>query len=429
MQQLIMASCMKRRILLAFLGVVIAAPAPSFAQTEERITDYERRIAQQQEQLNQMRRELDDLKARVSRQAENQAQIAAESGSEGKSSEPFVKRKSENLSLQFSGRLHRMVMSVDDGAGTTSLFTDSEQGPTMLRFDASGKVSDALSVGATIETGIRQNRPFQVSQDNISAGTSVNVRIAEAYLNGSTIGKFSLGRGFGASWLAPEMDLSGTQFASLLPVGMLAPGLKFVDASDNSLSDVQVFEHFVDVERLLLVDRVRYDSPRLGPGLQVSGSLASDNRWDIALRAKPKNTGKFTLVGGASFQDKPFSGIDRRQDAIVSVRHNKTGLNLTIGGVNESLTGGRDANTFLIKGGWLTDLVSLGKTAFSLDYYEVKNLRFSGDRAESVGLVAVQKWPAYGIDIYAAFRRYDVQRPDIDLKDLNLIALGVALNF
>ena len=95
-------------------------------------------------------------------------------------------------------------------------------------------------------------------------------------------------------------------------------------------AELQVLDHFVDVERLLLVDRARYDSPQFGPGLQISGSLASDNRWDVALRAKPKNTGNWTLVGGASFQDKPFSGIDRRQDAVVSVRHNKTGLNLTI---------------------------------------------------------------------------------------------------
>ena len=74
-------------------------------------------------------------------------------------------------------------------------------------------------------------------------------------------------------------------------------------------------------------------------------------------------------------------------------------------------------------------VVSLGKTAFSIDYYEVKDLRLPGDKAESIGLFAVQKWPEYGVDFYAGFRRYDVQRSDINLKDLNLVRLGIALNF
>ena len=419
---------MNCRILFAILGVVISVPL--YAQTEEQIANYEQRITAQQQQLDQMRRELDELKAAVGRQA-GSTQVApnVEAAAESERTGSVVNRKNENLNVQFSGRLHRMLTNVDDGANTTLLFTDSEQGPTMLRFDANGNVNDTLSLGATIETGIRQNRPFLVSQDNTSAGTSVNVRIAEVFLNSNTIGKFSMGRGFGASWMAPEMDLSGTQFASLLPVGMLAPGLKFVDASDNSLSDVQVFDHFVDVERLLLVDRARYDSPQFGPGLQISGSVASDSRWDVALRAKPKITGNWTFVGGVSFQNKPFSGIDRRQDAVVSVRHTNTGLNLTIGGVKEDLTGGRDANTFLVKAGWLTDLVSLGKTAFSIDYYEVNDLRLPGDKAESIGLFAVQKWPEYGVDFYGGFRRYDVKRSDINLKDLNLVTLGIALNF
>ena len=132
-----------------------------------------------------------------------------------------------------------------------------------------------VGVGAS---GRRQNRPFLVSQDMRDSGASVTVRHAEVFFS-TPAGKFTLGRGFAAAWLAAEIDLSGTQFANLLPVGMLAPGLKFVDRSTGELGSIRVREHFVDVERLLLVDRLRYDSPRFG-GAQISGSLAGDNRWD-----------------------------------------------------------------------------------------------------------------------------------------------------
>lgn len=396
------------------------------AQTAEQIEAYERRIEEQQRQLDEMRRELDALKAAV---AKSEEQTAADEAPTEAHDSRIIYRKNEKLALTFSGRLHRMLLLVDDGANSDVFFTDSEQGPTMIRFDALGNVSDTLSIGATIETGIRQNRPFLVSQDFPDGGTNVTARIAEAYLDSTRYGKLSFGRGFASAWLAPEMDLSGTQFASLLPVGMLAPGMKFVAAADNSLSNIQVLRHFVDVERLLLVDRIRYDSAAFGPGLQVSGSVAHDSRWDLTLRAKPKATKQWTLVGGASYQDKPFEGIDRRQDAVVSVRHNDTGINLTVGGSNERLAAGRDANTWIVKAGWLTDIVNLGKTAFSVDYYRSNDLRVDGDKGESIGLFAVQKWPDYGLDFYAGYRRYDVSRPDIDLKALDIFALGVALNF
>lgn len=414
-------------VLMALVSLVPAQPL--WAQSAEQLAAYERRIAEQQRQLDEMRRELEALKAAMQAPADAQAEVAAAADATPAPDRRYTLRKNENLAVTFSGRVHRMLLAVDDGANTDAFFTDSEQGPTMFRFDATGEVSDSLTIGGTLETGLRQNRPIQISQDSPESPTSVTVRLAEAYFHSTRYGRLSMGRGFAAAWLAPEIDLSGTQYASLLPVGMLAPGMKFVDAADNSLSDIRVLDHFVDLERALLVDRVRYDSVRFGPGLQLSGSIASDGRWDTALRIKPKAIGNFTLVGGAAYQDKPFLGIDRRYDAGASVLHNPTGLNLTVGGSRERLASGRNSSTYVIKAGWLADLVSLGKTAFSVDYYSVSDLRLDGDEGDSYGIFAVQKWPEYGLDLYAGLRRYEVDRPDVALKDLDVYAIGVGFNF
>lgn len=410
-------------------GVVYVLAGNTAATAEDPIAAYERRIEQQQRELDEMRRELEALKRSMTRPASNPAEVVGEAAAETEPEQNFVLRKNENLSLSLSGRVHRMLLTVDDGANSDLFFTDSEQGPTMLRLDAAGRVSDSFTLGAALETGIRQNRPFLVSQDSPESATSVTVRIAEAYFESARFGRLSLGRGFASAWMAPEIDLSGTQYASLLPVGMLAPGMKFVNAANNSLSDVQVLDHFVDVERLLAADRMRYDSPRFGPGLQVSGSVASDGRWDAALRAKPRTFGDWMLVGGAAYLNKPFSTTDRRYDAGVSVLHKPSGLNLTVGGTRERLTSGRDSKSYVIKAGWLADLVSLGKTAFSVDYYSVSDLRLANDAGESFGLFAVQKWPKYGLDMYAGYRRYEVDRPDTTLKTLDVYVLGVGFNF
>lgn len=135
------------------------------------------------------------------------------------------------------------------------------------------------------------------------------------------------------------------------------------------------------------------------------------------------------MVGGAAYLHQPFSGTDYRYDAGISVRHNSTGLNLTGGAARERLTSGRYSNTYVIKAGWLADLVSLGKTAFSVDYYSVSDLRLAGDDGKSYGIFGVQKWSEYGLETFAGYRRYEVDRPDIDLKNLDVYAFGVAFTF
>lgn len=430
---------LSNRALCGALIAVLCAPVSLRAQTTDQIRTYEQRIEEQQRALDELRRELDALRAGQSEEAAATDTAGdsppAEASSAGEPAAarglpgPFLFRASDQLTVRFSGRVHRMLMNVEDGSGRTNLFTDSDQGPTMLRFDVDGKPNDKLNLGATIEVGVRQNRPLLVSQDRTDAGTSVTVRIAELSVNATSFGKFSFGRGFSAAWLTPEIDLSGTQFASLLSVGMLAGGLKFVDASTGALTTTRVLDHFADLERLLLVDRVRFDSRSFGPGLQLSGSIAADSRWDAALRAKPVATERWTVVGGATFQKRPYMGFAQRTDAGVSVLHKATGLNVTAAVSREELNSGRDADGYTVKIGWLTDIFAIGQTAFSLDYHENRDLRLAGDRSKSQGLFVVQKWPAFGTDFYGGIRRYDVYRPDIDLESLNVFVLGAALRF
>lgn len=341
-------------------------------------------------------------------------------------SDGIVAARNGNLAVRLGGRVHRMILGVADGANRAAFFTDAEQGPTTIRLDVTGTPSDALSLGAVLELAVQQNRPFRVSQDQPDPGLDLTGRLAEVFVQ-SRIGKLSLGRGFAASWYVPEIDLSMTQFAAVLSVGMLSPGLKFVDRATDSLSSIQVLTHFADLERLLIQDRLRYDSPRLA-GFQASGTAAADGRWDTALRAR-HDGGGVTVTGAASYAREPYAGIDWRWDVGLSVRHEGTGLSATGGYSHERLTRGADGTGWVVKLGWLADLVPLGTTAFAVDVFRNHDIRFDGDRGTSFGAFAMQKWPAYGLDVYVGVRRYDVDRPDIDLEPLLVAPVGVVLSF
>jgi len=183
----------------------------------------------------------------------------------GSAVRPLVVSSSPKLEVKLSGRIHRMIQVVGDGGGggAGAFFTDSMQGPTMLRVDVTGKASDTLTVGGALELGLQQNSPLFVSQDNRDAGFNVSGRAAEIFLQ-SRLGKFSLGRGFAAAWVAPEIDLSGTQFASLLPVGMLFPGLKFANGDTGALTEIRVRSHFADLERGLSGPLLSFHSYKTG---------------------------------------------------------------------------------------------------------------------------------------------------------------------
>ena len=85
---------------------------------------------------------------------------------EGRTLKPLVISSNPNLEVKLSGRIHRMIQFTSDrsGDGADAFFTDSLQGPTILRVDVTGKARDTLTVGGALELGLQQNSPLFVSQ-------------------------------------------------------------------------------------------------------------------------------------------------------------------------------------------------------------------------------------------------------------------------
>lgn len=340
---------------------------------------------------------------------------------------PSVRAGNDNVDVKLSGRVHRMIQIVADGRETAAFLTDSDQGPTMLRVDAATKQSGDLTIGGAIELGTQHNSPFQVNQENRDAGVRISGRFFELTLTSERLGKLSFGRGFMASWLALEVDLSGTLIASLLPVGHLFGGLRFNNARTNQLTNIRVLDQFADLERLLIKDRVRYDSPSLA-GFKLSGSYATDDRWDTALRFRPK-VENFVVSLGSSYQQKPFGDVDWRFDIGGGIRHEATGLNVSGGFSRQEFQGGRQSDSFVVKVGWLASLVPLGKTAFSADYARNKDIRATEDDGTSVGVFVVQDWDPYGFKFYAGSRVYDITYPGFETDRLWVFPVGAIFTF
>jgi len=405
--------------ILLFLLILVSVNV----QAQQSTDSIQQRLDQQQVEIDALKSELESFKKQSDQSASHTDTLPAE-----EANKKFVLRMTPNGEMTLSGRIHRVIMQVDDGISTNGFFMDSDQGPTMLRADIKTLGANDWTVSGALEIGLQSNRSFDVNQSNPNPGTDIQTREANVNLENKKIGVFSLGRGFSAAWVAPEIDLSGTVPAALLAVGNLAPGMLFVDRSNNQLSNIHVYNHFTDTERLLLVDRFRYDSPLISNNLQLSGTVAADSRWDMALRYYP-TLAKWTLRSAATYLHKPYQGLDDRIELGVSARHNDTGLSLTIAGGYGNRTDGETASGYVGKIGWIMNMNSLGSTAFSLDYARNHDARLLGDSGKSTGLFAYQKWDKVELDFYAGYRLYEVKRPDIELYPLNIFVLGVIFGF
>lgn len=368
-----------------------------------------------EKKIEQLQAELDRLKADLDKSTLTQVNRS---------------NNSTDLTWSLSGRIHRVMMLVDDGAETNGFFMDSDQGPTMIRVDAhTPKSNSDWTLSGRLELGIQSNRSYQVSQDVANPGTDLTVRDADIKMAHQRYGQFSIGRGFSAAWVIPEVDVSGTVPAALLAVGNFAPGMKFVDTSTGELTDIRVHHYFADTERLLLVDRVRYDSPEIYNGITVSGTVAADNRWDTALRFYPE-TENFIVRTALTYQSNPFAGVENRIDGIVSAKHKETGLSLTTGySLAKRELSNSYANSYVIKAGIQKNVFSIGSSAVSFDYSAGQDIRAINDDASSIGLVATQHWQTFNADLYVGLRRYSVNPTDRVLEDLNVAGVGFMFSF
>ncbi len=62
-----------------------------------------------------------------------------------------------------------------------------------------------------------------------------------------------------------------------------------------------------------------------------------------------------------------------------------------------------------------------------LDDSVMNDAILEGDKAESIGFIALQKWDSIGLDLYAGYRKYDVTRPDMNWKPVVLLGLSISI--
>lgn len=423
-------------LLLSMPGAAVRAQpvtvdATVLQQLQQIITEQQELLGQQSRQLSDQTQIIQSLSTRVDQLERGAVQtqaIATEAQSTaaqaidtaqktaaGAETGNISTSENDRVKLAISGQVNRAVNLADDGDKTKAYFVDNDVSNTRVRVVGTAAVTDTTTVGSTVEVAFSPNNSYDVSQDNESAGDFTDVRKADVWVRNDSYGQLSFGKGQAAADDTAEYDLSLVA-GPIMYSGVADPvgGLQFFDG--DVLTGLTVGDAFFnfDGDRQ---NRVRYDTPVIGPGLQFSVSAGEDQQYDAAITWGGDygdwtgvDFGPFTTLGALSIRDPNEENVDFRLAGSFSALHNPTGLSLTLSGGRDETNNGDNPFNIYGKVGWDAALLDIGPTGFGVDATYSENISGEGDVGISFGLAAIQLIEDYGIEFYAQFRYFDLDR-------------------
>ena len=310
----------------------------------------------------------------------------------------------------------------------SAYFVDPDASNSRVRFVGTAATSDDLTLGTRIEIAIAPNESSDVSQHNQESGDFFDQRWTEISIDSKRFGKLSLGKGDTASNNSAQVDLSKTDVVEYSSIADIAGGMLFRQKSGDALTSTRVSDAFKDFDGLSRKSRLRYDTPTFA-GFHLSGSLVSDQRYDLSLWWGGQGLG-FKAAGALAVADPNEDGGDLQYDGSFSMLHEATGLNFTLSAGTKERDNQDDPSNVWGKVGWLTRLSSLGETAFGVDYGESTNLPTASDDGYSLGVAVVQQLEEYGTELYAQYRLFSLDRDTApSVQDIKVGTVGARVKF
>jgi len=339
------------------------------------------------------------------------------------------------LEVKISGQVNRALMHADDGVDSEIFHVDTDNSSTRFRFTGSENIGPGLKVGIVWEVEYQSNDSDQVKLSPLAksdTGTTFGERKMEIYFAGA-FGQVTAGQGDGAMNGGIEVDLSGTTVVGYAGIGDLGGAIGWRPTGGGAaVSSLRGSINQQDFESRY--DRLRYDSPKLGPiTIAVStGSQGNGNdvqEYGIWYSQNLGAGGKIAGALGFSTEDTATAGPSVAGDqettgGSISWLH-PSGWNVTVATsqVEDDDPAGRKKKFNYVKGGYM-----MGAHAFSIDFGRGEDQAAAGEEAENVGFQYVYT-ASKAVDVYGGLKNVSLDRPGADFEDIQIITVGSRVKF
>ncbi len=207
------------------------------------------------------------------------------------------------VKYKLSGQINRAAVYQNDGENSDIQFVDNGASGTRWRMTGSEEIGNGMKVGFNWEWQRSSNPGTAAIGTDGDRAASNNLRKAEVWFSGGW-GKVSLGQGDGAGNGATEVDLSdtwnvayvvqdtmGSNIAWRTSAGGTLPGATTTAPGTVGTAVVPVATTapltygttYKTYDAFSRYDRIRYDSPALGP-VTLSVSAGARDKYEAAAR-------------------------------------------------------------------------------------------------------------------------------------------------
>ena len=330
------------------------------------------------------------------------------------------------VKYKLSGQVNRAAVYQNDGDRSDVQFVDNISSGTRWRLTGSEDIGSGNKVGFNWEWQNSQNASGAAIGSG-DFGETETMRKAEVWFSGGW-GKLTLGQGDGAGNGTTEVDLSDTwnvAYTGRSSFGGAVAWKTSGGASLPALTHGATFSHFDAFGRY---DRLRYDSPALGP-VTIALSAGQADLYEGAVRWS-QGIGGGQISAGLFYGTANGANIDQRYGGSIAYLFS-FGLSLQAAyAENEPSQVGTAAVT---KGkNWYAKIgYKFGNNAVSVGYGESKDV-IAGFKDKGFNIGFNHNIPKAKVDLYAGIAGNSLDTPGAitaSVDDIYTATIGTKLKF
>ncbi len=329
------------------------------------------------------------------------------------------------VNVKVSGQINRAVTYADNDIDDDIIFVDNNASGTRIRLTGDTELPGGNKAGVYWETQYQDNSSSAIDIDAGDSDSEFNSRFREVWFSGAW-GKLYLGQGNGATNGTAETDLSGTFIINNADTN-LGDGVQFRDLNTG---DALANSNVGGFDGLSRNDRIRYDTPKIGP-LVLSGDVGQD-KFELAARIRAEVGGGGTFAWAAGYWDTEDAGVGGGfgEGFVTSASILfGNGFNITgaIGQRDFDAPGREDSDFYYIKVGQMFGADNAHKVVVS--YRQKDDADAVGDEKKEYGLGYLYNMDDYGVELYAGVYNRELDRPGFDVGDVTLVHAGSRIKF
>ncbi|MCH4563954.1 porin [Halomonas sp. EGI 63088] len=345
------------------------------------------------------------------------------------------------IEAEISGHVNRAIMAYEDGEDSQTAFVDNETSNSRMRFRGSGEIMQGVSAGVFGEWEIVSTNSSEVTIDTTSSDNSefqINKRHLDAFVEGG-FGKVSLGQGDGAANGIAEIDLSGTSLINYAGVTDIGGSIAFQEGgqpftANGAVGQARIRDTYSQFDFESRFDRVRYDTPSVGPfdfAIATGTKSDDDDTTDAAVRYGATYANGAQIAAGLGYSARSRGGdtgtVETFGGSASLLLAN--GLNFTLLYTQREDDADLDADTVWGKVGY-----KVGHHAVTVDVGQTNDLLGGGafDSESTVYGIGYTYMPVNWAEFYAGVKQHqlDVSLASVsDPDDINIATVGTRLKF